>query len=42
MRGKVKTKDGMESKGGAGEKRRNGMKKGEKIGGKKGCQVYKN
>ena len=27
MRGKVKTKDGMEWKGGAGEKRRNGMKK---------------
>ena len=27
MRGKVKTKDEMESKGGAGEKRRNGMKK---------------
>ena len=40
MRGKVKTKDGMEWKGGAGEKKWN--EKGEKIGGKKGCQVYKN
>ena len=39
MREKVKTKDRMEWKRSA-EKRRNGMKK-RKIGGKKGCQVYK-